>query len=180
MVLPEPGPPTSSVVRPLGKPPPVISSKPVIPVGAFVELCPEGERGALNPFLLAGMITSTVAFGTGERPLAYCLTIARSMVDAGKPCVPQATLARIWRIGARQKLDSIDVRWTACQRCSRKVHHVNCLQTSINSCRNLEWSRWRIKQQEPWSLFRMTYGHGNHYFPLKLEASTWFLRVSVR
>src|SRR6185312_2804087 len=38
MVLPEPGPPTSSVVRPRGRPPPVISSRPVIPVGALVVL----------------------------------------------------------------------------------------------------------------------------------------------
>src|SRR5580698_7027219 len=35
MVLPDPGPPTRSVVRPRGSPPPVISSKPAIPVAAF-------------------------------------------------------------------------------------------------------------------------------------------------
>src|ERR1700691_1871505 len=35
MVLPDPGPPINSVVRPRGKPPPLISSKPAIPVAAF-------------------------------------------------------------------------------------------------------------------------------------------------
>ena len=35
-VLPVPGPPHTSVVRPSGSPPPVISSRPRIPVGAFV------------------------------------------------------------------------------------------------------------------------------------------------
>jgi KaiC/GvpD/RAD55 family RecA-like ATPase len=35
IVLPEPGPPTSSVVQPRGRPPPQISSKPVMPVGAL-------------------------------------------------------------------------------------------------------------------------------------------------
>nr|ART37899.1 F506 [uncultured bacterium] len=34
-VLPEPGPPTSNVVRPRGKPPPVISSNPVMPVSTL-------------------------------------------------------------------------------------------------------------------------------------------------
>src|ERR1035437_9610557 len=43
-VLPEPGPPTSSVVRPRGKPPPVISSKPVMPVGALVGTFTSGDR----------------------------------------------------------------------------------------------------------------------------------------
>jgi hypothetical protein len=33
--LPEPGPPRSSVVRLRGKPPPVISSRPAMPVGAL-------------------------------------------------------------------------------------------------------------------------------------------------
>jgi hypothetical protein len=37
MVLPEPGPPTSKVVRPRGRPPPVISSKPAIPVGTLLD-----------------------------------------------------------------------------------------------------------------------------------------------
>src|SRR5688572_20544412 len=36
MVLPEPDPPTSNVVRPRGRPPPVISSRPAMPVGALV------------------------------------------------------------------------------------------------------------------------------------------------
>src|ERR1035437_8968529 len=44
MVLPEPGPPTSSVVRPRGKPPPVISSKPAMPVGALVGTFTRGDR----------------------------------------------------------------------------------------------------------------------------------------
>jgi hypothetical protein len=44
MVLPDPGPPISSVVRPRGKPPPLISSKPTIPVGAFLETAGAGER----------------------------------------------------------------------------------------------------------------------------------------
>ena len=43
-VLPEPGPPTSSVVRPRGKPPPVISSKPAMPVGALVGAFTRGDR----------------------------------------------------------------------------------------------------------------------------------------
>ena len=34
-VLPQPGPPHTSVGRPFGSPPPVISSRPSIPVGAF-------------------------------------------------------------------------------------------------------------------------------------------------
>jgi hypothetical protein len=38
MVFPEPGPPTRSVVRPLGRPPPVISSNPAMPVGAFASV----------------------------------------------------------------------------------------------------------------------------------------------
>jgi len=37
MVLPEPGPPISIVVRPDGSPPPVISSKPAMPVRVFGE-----------------------------------------------------------------------------------------------------------------------------------------------
>jgi hypothetical protein len=35
IVLPEPGPPTNSVVRPVGTPPPVIESKPAMPVGVL-------------------------------------------------------------------------------------------------------------------------------------------------
>src|ERR1700730_12229547 len=35
MVLPQPGPPQMIVVRPLGRPPPLISSSPRIPVGDF-------------------------------------------------------------------------------------------------------------------------------------------------
>jgi hypothetical protein len=38
MVLPEPGPPPSIVVRPRGKPPPVMASKPSIPEAAFPAL----------------------------------------------------------------------------------------------------------------------------------------------
>ncbi len=34
-VLPDPGPPATSVGRPAGKPPKVISSSPGMPVGAF-------------------------------------------------------------------------------------------------------------------------------------------------
>src|SRR5688500_14824104 len=37
-VLPQPGPPQISVGRPLGSPPPVISSRPAIPVGTFGSL----------------------------------------------------------------------------------------------------------------------------------------------
>src|ERR1700733_7011396 len=35
MVLPQPGPPQTIVVRPRGKPPPLISSSPLIPVSAL-------------------------------------------------------------------------------------------------------------------------------------------------
>jgi hypothetical protein len=34
-VFPQPAPPVTNVILPLGKPPPVISSKPVIPVGVL-------------------------------------------------------------------------------------------------------------------------------------------------
>ena len=44
IVLPEPGPPTSSVVRLRGKPPPVISSKPMMPVAALAGALPTAER----------------------------------------------------------------------------------------------------------------------------------------
>src|SRR5687768_8711136 len=44
MVLPEPGPPTTKVVRPLGKPPSVISSRPRMPVGALAIPRARGER----------------------------------------------------------------------------------------------------------------------------------------
>src|ERR1700675_5080453 len=44
MVLPDPGPPISNVVRPRGKPPSLISSKPAIPVGAFLDAAAAGER----------------------------------------------------------------------------------------------------------------------------------------
>ena len=44
MVLPEPNPLTSSIVRPRGKPPPVISSKPVKPVGALVDIFMKIDR----------------------------------------------------------------------------------------------------------------------------------------
>src|SRR3954447_900175 len=39
IVLPEPGPPQTTVVRPRGKPPPLISSNPLMPVGHL------GKRG---------------------------------------------------------------------------------------------------------------------------------------
>src|SRR4029077_17927158 len=46
MVLPEPAPPTRSVVRPRGKPPSVISSRPAMPLGALVRLFTTGNRSA--------------------------------------------------------------------------------------------------------------------------------------
>ena len=39
IVLPQPGPPHTIVVRPRGKPPPLISSRPRMPVGAFSSPC---------------------------------------------------------------------------------------------------------------------------------------------
>jgi hypothetical protein len=44
MVLPQPGPPQTMVGRPAGRPPPVISSKPAIPVGAFFSCGKAGDE----------------------------------------------------------------------------------------------------------------------------------------
>src|ERR1700722_9581923 len=47
MVFPEPGPPCTKAVRARGRPPPVISSKPAIPVGAFLDAATKCERTAV-------------------------------------------------------------------------------------------------------------------------------------
>ena len=49
MVLPHPGPPTTKVGRPRGRPPPVISSRPPMPVKAFCS-------GRSEPFVLSFML----------------------------------------------------------------------------------------------------------------------------
>src|SRR5258708_33281479 len=60
MVLPQPGPPQTMVVRPLGRPPPVISSSPGMPVGDFSRgsnsrTGAETAAGDFGAFALAGL-----------------------------------------------------------------------------------------------------------------------------
>src|ERR1017187_2057580 len=80
MVLPEPGPPTSSVVRPSGKPPPVISSKPVMPVGAFFSPLTRGDWTGLILFPAGSTINSTTARAGGNTHAEHWLCFARPIV----------------------------------------------------------------------------------------------------
>jgi hypothetical protein len=66
MVFPAPAPPLTSVGRPLGNPPPVISSKPWIPVSAFGSVLEDGRLAffcCVIWFVLARAIYDCVAFG---------------------------------------------------------------------------------------------------------------------
>ena len=70
-VLPQPAVPQTSVGRPRGKPPPVISSRPSIPVGALAK----AVKGALDRFIrfaitLKAALPSCIAEPTLERYLA--------------------------------------------------------------------------------------------------------------
>src|SRR5664279_1829553 len=55
-VLPDPAPPVTSVARPRGRPPRVISSKPPIPVGAFTNPAAPGICAAPDPAPVASLI----------------------------------------------------------------------------------------------------------------------------
>jgi len=60
MVFPHPGPPQTMVVRPRGNPPPLISSRPLIPVRAFGKgvLCGSPFNGIVELIVFERFVTS--------------------------------------------------------------------------------------------------------------------------
>src|SRR5215471_13303830 len=65
-VLPHPGPPQTRVGLPRGKPPPVISSSPWMPVGAFAKTSGETRRW-LSGFFMAAFLARRKAGASGGR-----------------------------------------------------------------------------------------------------------------
>jgi hypothetical protein len=77
-VFPQPAPPVTNVVLPLGKPPPVISSNPEIPVGAL-------GRDFAGLFRFAGVtkISSSRIYPDASTPGGLELAVFICMFDEG-------------------------------------------------------------------------------------------------
>src|SRR5664279_4294498 len=69
-VLPDPAPPVTSVARPRGRPPRVISSKPSIPVGAFTNPAAPEFCAAAEPAPVASLIPDQPSDSPHPRPSA--------------------------------------------------------------------------------------------------------------
>src|SRR5580704_13427060 len=101
MVLPQPGPPQTIVVRPRGNPPPLISSSPLIPVGAFGNEFSLGSpfRGISSSItferfatILLNSIQTDALYWSGFHP-------AQVLVAVCCQTVQQVTYSRIMRLG---------------------------------------------------------------------------------
>jgi hypothetical protein len=179
MVLPALGPPANRVVRPRGKPPPLISSMPVMPVGALVGTSTRGDR---TDFILfpVGSINSATAMAAGNTHPSHELQFVRPIVaDArpggARPGLYQALPWRDGRITSDRDLDPIDASAGYIRRRGRKRQILDCLQTRATSCRDMEWSWRQITRQKSRQERRKTgfvQGNGHGSLTVSIRFST--------
>ncbi len=86
MVLPDPGPPCTASFGPSGRPPPLISSKPAIPVGAFLDTNAAGERSSFIVFPFPGMREGAESCPTRENMRRFPCHARLAPMAASRVC----------------------------------------------------------------------------------------------
>src|SRR5664279_6486830 len=93
-VLPDPAPPVTSVARPLGRPPRVISSNPPIPVGAFTNTAPPTFCAAAGSAPVASLIPDQPRFPSPDSPHHRSIRHHRARPLQGRPSLHPSCYAR--------------------------------------------------------------------------------------